>query len=388
MSREKGEKRIIKWTRGKVLSLILACILLSVCAGFGGSIAARHFFPPQEIPSSSDSSEAAASGFKMEEATGDNMNIQQIATKNNDSIVEIRTESVEQDPWLQEYITEGAGSGIIIRKDGYILTNHHVIEGAGTIYVSNRSDKADSDKEYPATVVGVSRENDLAVLKINAKNLSPVTFGDSDDVQAGDLAVIIGNPLGELGDTVSAGVISAKDRTVTIDNQTMSLIQTDASVNPGNSGGGLFNQKGQLIGVVVAKSAGSNIEGIGFAIPVNTAAKISDEIITKGGDVSSSSSQKGKAYSGMKYVDLTNEADAQNYGVSHPGIYIDSIHEKNPREAGFRPGDMVYSIDGKTIDSLVSLEKAITAHKPGETAKFVLIRDGKKVNISLKLTAR
>ncbi len=384
---ERKVHREVQWTRGKVVFLVLICMILSAIVGFGATVTANRFLPAQEGNAATE--KTADDGFTLEEVTGSNMSIQEIASKNSGSIVEIRTESVEQDPWLQEYVTEGAGSGIIIKSDGYIMTNHHVIAGAGTIYVSNRSDKADSDREYKATLVGVNKENDIAVLKIDAEGLAPVTYGNSDKVQPGDLAVIIGNPLGELGDTVSAGVISAKDRTVSIEDRTMSLMQTDASVNPGNSGGGLFNESGQLIGVVVAKSAGSNVEGIGFAIPVNVAAKIADEIITSGGDVSSSpSSQKGVAYSGMRYVDLTDKEKARNYDVATPGIYIEEVVEENPRSADFRSGDMVYSIDGKRIDSLDSLQKAITAHSPGETAKFVIVRDGERISISLELIRR
>lgn len=383
MNEGNRERKTIKWTKKTVLFLVLVCLLLSAAAGFGGGFAARLLMPGGDI---SPSEETSRAGLELQDITGSSMSTQEIAAKNNASIVEIRTESVQQDSWLQQYVTEGAGSGIIVKSDGYIMTNYHVIAGAGTIYVSNRSDQAGSDKEYTASVVGVNKENDIAVIKIKAEGLSAVTFGNSDDVRPGDLAVIIGNPLGELGDTVSAGVISAKDRKVTIDSQTMSLMQTDASVNPGNSGGGMFDRKGRLIGVVVAKSAGSNVEGIGFAIPVNVAAKISDEIIKKGGDVSSS--QAETAYSGMKYIDLANKAKALSYGVSTPGIYIQIVQEENPRSAGFRAGDMVYSIDGKTIHDLDGLQRAIAVHKPGETAEYVILRDGEKISLSLKLTSR
>ena len=380
------ERKEIRWTRKKVISLVLVCILLSTVPGFGGATLADHLKSSEKTPVQK---KEAGADTQLEKVTEGNLSVQEVSAKNSESVVEIRTEKVTQDPWLQEYVTQGGGSGIIIRSNGYILTNQHVINGARTIYVSNKSDKAGSEKEYVATLVGVNTENDLAVLKIDGENLKPVTFGNSDHVKPGDLAVVIGNPLGSLGDTVSAGVVSAKDRTITIDNQTMSLMQTDASVNPGNSGGGMFDSQGELIGVVVAKTMGSNVEGLGFAIPVNVAVKISDEIIEKEGDVSASPSAKaGAAYSGMGYIHLTDEAKALSYGVPSPGVYIQSVREKNPREAGFQPRDMVYSIDGKRIDNLGRLKEAISRRKPGDKAIFVVLRDGEKITIPLELMAR
>lgn len=218
----------------------------------------------------SRTSESTKGGFNLEKATGSAMTVKEIAKKVSDSVVEIRTESVVRNSWIQEYVTEGAGSGVIIKTDGSIITNYHVIQNARRIYVKI---DPNSNKEYEARVVKANRQNDVALLKINAKDLSAATFGNSDDIEAGDMAVVVGNPLGTLGDTVSAGIISSKERTITMDNRQMRLIQTDASINPGNSGGGLFNDHAQLVGLVVAKSAGENIEGLGFAIPIKTALK-------------------------------------------------------------------------------------------------------------------
>ena len=157
------------------------------------------------------------------------------------------------------------------------MTNNHVISDANKIKVTTSD-----EKEYDAELVGTDENNDVAVIKVDASDLKPATYGNSDELEVGDMAVAIGNPLGELGGTVTAGIISAKDRALSIDGKTLHLLQTDSSINPGNSGGGLFNDSGQLVGLVVAKSAGSDVEGLGFAIPVNTAANVAQQLIDKG----------------------------------------------------------------------------------------------------------
>ena len=157
-----------------------------------------------------------------------------------------------------------------------------------------------NSKQYEATLVGTDPETDIAVIKIKASGLVPATYGNSDELEVGDMSVIIGNPLGELGGTVTAGIVSALDREITIDGQPMTLLQTDASVNPGNSGGGMFDQYGHLIGIVVAKSSGSDVEGLGFAIPINTAAEVASQLM-KNGKVESTT-----GYSGMTYAQSQN----------------------------------------------------------------------------------
>ncbi|MEG0391250.1 MAG: trypsin-like peptidase domain-containing protein [Anaerovoracaceae bacterium] len=376
----KGKKsKDFRFTRKTAVTLVIVCALLSGGAGFGGTYLANQL----NAPRSGSNTRVTGTGFTLEDATGSKMTVQEIAEQNRNSVVEIRTESVQQDPWVREYVTQGAGSGIIIKSDGYIMTNYHVIEGANTIYVTN-----DGEKEYEATLVGGDAANDIAVLKIDAKDLSAVTYGNSDQISIGDLAVIIGNPLGELGDTVSAGILSAKDREVTLGDSVMTLMQTDASINPGNSGGGMFNQFGQLVGVVVAKSSGTDVEGLGFAIPINVAATIADEIINTGSYTNPNASTNGTAYSGMTYVAVASREEAQQYGVPSTGIYIKNVSGNNAKSVGFRPGDLVYSIDGKKVDSLDALKTLITSHKPGEQAQYVVIRNNQKVELTLVLEAK
>ena len=177
-------------------------------------------------------------------------------------MVAITTESVATDSWLRQYVTEGAGSGVIISEDGYIVTNNHVIDGASNIKVT-----LNDGTQVAAELISTDAQTDLAVIKIDKAGLPPVAFGDSAALNVGDLAVAIGNPLGTLAGSATEGIISGLEREITIDGRTMKLIQTSAAINPGNSGGGLFDQYGNLIGIVVAKSAGSEVEGLGFVIP-------------------------------------------------------------------------------------------------------------------------
>ena len=273
-------KKVIEWTRTKLACLLLAVVLLAGGAGYGGAMLAGGGGGSTASTGGSSSSSSSSQGFNLETATGSTMTVQQISKAVSDSVVEIRTESVSQGMGIQEYVTEGAGSGVVISEDGYIVTNNHVISGANKIYVT----LDDSEKEYTAKLIGTDSANDIAVLKIDASGLTPAKLGDSSSVTAGDMAVVIGNPLGELGDSVSAGIISSTARKITLENQEMTLMQTDASINPGNSGGGMFDSKGQLIGIVVAKSSGTDIEGLGFAIPVNTVSKAVENIMNGGGD--------------------------------------------------------------------------------------------------------
>ena len=300
------------------------------------------------------------------------MTIQEITKVSQPSVVEIRTEGIMSDSWMQQYVTEGAGSGVIISEDGYIMTNNHVIDGANKITVTT------ADKQsYEAKLVGTDSTNDVAVIKIDANGLTPATYGNSDELAVGDLAVAIGNPLGELGGTVTAGIISATDRKLSIDGKTMSLLQTDSSINPGNSGGGLFNDDGQLIGLVVAKSSGSDVEGLGFAIPINTAANVAQQLMTNG-------YVKDQPWSGMTYTEGSSGFDAF-FGMSSSSVYIYSVDTETAQKAGFESGDIVSEIDGKQITTIDDVSSVITSHKPGDVLTYKIIRNGQEMELQLKL---
>lgn len=312
----------------------------------------------------------------LEKATGSTLKISEIAALNANSVVEIRTESVATDFWMQQYIKEGAGSGVIISSDGYIVTNSHVIEGSQRAIVTLKNGES-----YKAKLVGRDGDTDLAILKISAKGLTPAVYGDSNKLSVGDIAVVIGNPLGELGGTVTAGIISALDRSITISGKAMTLLQTDASVNPGNSGGGIFNQRGELIGIVVAKSGGSNVEGLGFAIPINSAKKVLQDLASHG-------YVKGRATTGLTFVDLTSMPDALVYGVQNLGIYVKSVNLPLAEKSGFKKGDMIYYVEDKRIESSQDLLSAFENRKVGEKVKVTVVRNNKIVKLTLTLSEK
>lgn len=372
--------RPVSLTRKSLALLIALCVVVSAFFGFGGSYLANALNGGHS--GSSKTASVSKNGYKLEDATGSKMTVQEVTNKTKDSVVEIKTESVSADAWMQQYVTEGAGSGVVMTADGYIMTNNHVIDGASKITVTTSD-----DKEYEAKLVGTDSITDIAVLKISAKNLTPATYGNSDQLAVGDMAVAIGNPLGELGGTVSAGIISALDRELAIDGKTMTLLQTDASINPGNSGGGLFNGDGQLIGIVVAKSSGSNVEGLGFAIPINKAADVAQQLMDKG-YVSDQPS------TGMSYAESSqgngaaqffgNNQDSQSQSSS-AAVYIQEVTGTNAKKAGFQSGDLVYAVDGTRITSFNTLSSIVTSHKVGDKLTYTIVRGNQTKEIKLTL---
>ena len=288
--------------------------------------------------------------------------------------MEIKTEKVTNSSFLQQYVQTGAGSGVIISEDGYLITNNHVIDGASTIQV-----RTSDGTTYDAVLVGTDSKTDVAVLKINASGLTPVTFGDSDTLNVGETAVAIGNPLGELGGTVTNGIISAKDRSITLDNQQMTLLQTNAAINPGNSGGGLFNSRGELIGMVVAKSSGSDVEGLGFAIPSNLVSRITQELIANG-------YVTGRPALGVTVLSIENAQTAMQYGVNSLGVYITDVESGSAADkAGMQAGDRIISINNQVVESFADLSAALDNYAVGDTVEIMVSRGGSTVTLSLTL---
>ena len=372
--------RPVSLTRKSLALLIALCVVVSALFGFGGSYLANALNGGHS--GSSKTASVSKNGYKLEDATGSKMTVQEVTNKTKDSVVEIKTESVSADAWMQQYVTEGAGSGVVMTADGYIMTNNHVIDGASKITVTTSD-----DKEYEAKLVGTDSITDIAVLKISAKNLTPATYGNSDQLAVGDMAVAIGNPLGELGGTVSAGIISALDRELAIDGKTMTLLQTDASINPGNSGGGLFNGDGQLIGIVVAKSSGSNVEGLGFAIPINKAADVAQQLMDKG--YVSDQPSTGMSYAESSQGNGTaqffgNNQDSQSQSSS-AAVYIQEVTGTNAKKAGFQSGDLVYAVDGTKITSFNTLSSIVTSHKVGDKLTYTIVRGNQTKEIKLTL---
>ena len=303
-------------------------------------------------------------------ASGSNT-ISAIVKKAAVSVVEITTGIVNENRYVGRYVTEGAGSGVIISEDGYIVTNNHVVNGASNITV-----RTNDGTEHEATLVGIDARTDLAVIKIDANGLTPATFADSATTEVGELAVAIGNPLGTLGGTVTNGIISAKDREITIGGETMKLLQTSAAVNPGNSGGGLFDAAGNLVGVVNAKSAGSDIEGLGFAIPSNTVKEVVSELILHG-------YVSGRPQLGIGVIEVLDPMTAAMYRLGGMGIYVGSVLDENN---SLKKGDRISSINGKEIQTTSDITAILSEHKVGDVVTVKVFRDGKEAEVSVTLT--
>ncbi len=366
-------KRLRSHKRAGVAAVLALCLLCSSALGFAGGMVAVKSSDLGSSITEAQNITLKTAGTTLEDATGSQLTVKEIAALAANSVVEIRTESVATDSWMLQYVTEGAGSGVIVSKDGYILTNNHVIENSRKITVTLKSGKS-----YEAKIIGSDDETDVAVIKIDADGLTPAVYGDSSQLEVGDLSVVIGNPLGRLGGTVTAGIISALDRTIDIDGKSMTLLQTDASINPGNSGGGLFNQKGELVGIVVAKSAGSGIEGLGFAIPINKVKQIASQLTDYG-------YVKGRVDTGLTFVDLTSMKDAIYYGVLNLGIYVKSVDSDLAKTAGFKSGDMVYYVGDTKIDTSQDLTSAIAKYKVGDQVVFTVVRGSEMKKLTLTL---
>lgn len=307
--------------------------------------------------------------------SGSTLTVSDVANMTSSSVVEITTEVVANDMFMRQYVTEGAGSGVVISSDGYIATNNHVINGASKIIV-----RLTDGKEYQAKLIGTDAQTDIAVVKIEGAKLQPVTFGDSDNLKVGDTAIAIGNPLGKLGGTVTNGIISALNREIELEDQTMTLLQTNAAINPGNSGGGLFNDQGQLIGIVVAKSAESNVEGLGFAIPVNVVKEVVSSLMDVG-------YVQGRPILGVKVADVTSAQQAYQYGVNQLGVYIMELTKGTKAESsGLKVGDCLVAADDTQISSTSDLKKILQDHKVGDKLKVIVSRNGKLVTLQVELS--
>lgn len=307
--------------------------------------------------------------------------ISDVVSMTADSVVEITQYSTATSFLSQNYTSKGNGSGVIISNDGYILTNNHVISGAEKITV-----RLKNSEEYEATVVGKDSKTDVAIIKIDANDLKAATIGDSSKTKVGDFVLAIGNPLGELGGTVTYGYISALEREIKIDNSTMNLMQFDAAVNPGNSGGGLFNIRGELIGIVSAKSTGYDVEGLGFAIPINDISKVMSDILDLG-------YATNRAFLGVKLEDSAYSSNNQygglwgmfyqqiQYGANVAEVVKDSPAEK----AGIKEKDIIVSINGKVISTASEATAEVSSLSVGDEVEIGIIRDGRTKTVKATL---
>jgi serine protease Do len=289
-----------------------------------------------------------------------------------DSVVEISTTYPSSSSYnYSGQEQRGAGSGVILSNDGYIVTNDHVITGANSITIT-----LTNGKKYPATLIGTDPQTDIAVLKISATGLKPAIFGDPAKVTLGEMAIAIGNPLGELGGSVTSGIVSALDRAIAVEGVSMTLMQTDAAINIGNSGGALFNISGELIGIVNAKHMGSSIDGLGFAIPLNIAKASIDSIMAYG-------YVKGRGEIGISVQEISSTQMAIWYNVSETGLYISA--SENP---ALKANDRVISVNGTKINDFASFKSIVSKFGAGDTIQVTVERDGQTVTVDVTLRER
>lgn len=291
--------------------------------------------------------------------------------------VGVSLESTRANIFGQQSASAVAGTGFIITSDGYIMTNYHVIESAQKS--EHKIQVLFKDKSsFEAKIVGFDEDNDVAVLKIDASDLSPVSIGNSDDIAVGDSVFAIGNPLGELDFSMTSGRVSALDRSITIERNgtAINMFQFDAAINSGNSGGPVYNESGEVIGIATAKVGSSGVEGLGFAIPINDAADIANELITKG-------YVSGKAYMGVNIDNRYTSVYAQYYSMPE-GAYVYNVESGGCAEkSGLAAGDIITKVGSEAIGGYSDLNAAIKSFKAGESTEIVVYRGGEYVTLRI-----
>lgn len=364
-----SRKQDFPWA--KVIALMLVAALLGGALGAGGML----LLSPSGSNRSSQILEGTRPNTTIDVATIDTsreMTPAEVYAQNVASTVGITT-SVTTNFFGFTTTSAASGSGFIFSDDGYILTNYHVVENSTAVKVTMYDGSS-----YDAELIGYDESNDIAVLKIDAENLSPVVLGDSDNLNVGDSVLAIGNPLGELTFSLTAGVISALDREITLSgNVTMELIQTDCAINSGNSGGALFNLYGEVVGITNAKyssgGSGASIDNIGFAIPINSVLNIVDSIIEKG--------YIAKPYIGVSVVSVSSET--QSYGLPK-GAAVKAVNEDSPaEEAGLEINDIVTEANGVAIESSDDLVRLVGSLYNGAELKLTVYRQGETLEITV-----
>lgn len=361
----------------KIASLALVCALLGGLVGGGTAYLVSN-------SSSSNTTEVNVSNRKPTEiqlktVDGKNpMTDAELYAANVNSVVSINiTATSDPNFFGQTTQTAGAGSGFILTPDGYIVTNYHVVGDADTVKVTLYN--GDS---YDAQYIGGDEDYDIAVIKIEATDLPNVTLGNSDSLNVGDHVLAIGNPLGELTFSMSEGIASSVNRAIDVDGTPFNMIQVTAAINPGNSGGPLFNEYGEVVGIVSAKYssyASQSVEGLGFAIPINDAIKVAQDLLENG-------YVSGRPYMGITYLAVTDAQTAAQLNVNAYGVYVVDVVQGGPADkAGLKTGDRIVSIDGTEIAQKDDLGTLIQQHAAGDTLSITVAREGQMQTVSLTL---
>lgn len=374
----KPKKHCSPWI--KVLCICLVCALLGGLAGGAiaeGRMNSRIEDMQTELNELKNKPAPAPVIMSNADVEAGLMSPSQIYDRACSQVVGITTEVTFTNFFGMTSSSAVSGSGFIISEDGYVLTNYHVIEYAHKGDTTATVMTHDGTR-YDATIVGVEESNDVAVLKIDATGLTPVTIGNSDALSVGDAVYPVGNPLGELEFSMSSGHISALDRYITTDEsgESINMFQMDAAVNAGNSGGPVFNSRGEVVGIVTAKYSDTGVEGLGFAIPINDAGRIAEDLITKG-------YVTGKAHMGVQIDQRYNETYSQYYGLPM-GAYVYYVEKDSCAEkAGIAAGDIITSVDGKTVENYSELSHTIRQFHAGDTVDIVLHRAGKEMTVTI-----
>lgn len=372
--KKKREKKPL--TRAAAIVICVCCVVLSVAAGFVGSML-PDIIDFKKDPNETEKNSTAVIYRSVETVPedGEVSTLSEVANLVSDSVVEITTEYVSnQNSYFGQFINEGAGSGVIISEDGYIVTNNHVIYDPDSGKVADIIGVRLRDgTEYEAKLIGRDTDSDIAVIKVDGEKLSAAVWGKSEELLVGQSIFVVGNPLGELGGTVTSGIVSSTSREVEVENVKMTLIQTDAAVNPGNSGGGMFNLKGELIGIVNAKSSGSGVEGLGFAIPSDDALDIVEQLLNYG-------YVKGKVYLGISFY----EANSGYYFYTEDSgiLYVYNV-EKGYNDDVLKSKDIVLSIDGEEVSSVADVKAILRGHSVGDKLTFSILRNKKAMDVEV-----
>lgn len=364
---------------GRVVALILSCAVISAACGFGGAILAQN--GSRTGKTTVQQSNRTATTVNVKKVDGQTlMSPAEVYASTVNSVVSINCSAVSTNIFGQQTESASSGSGFIYTADGYIVTNQHVVANASSINVTLYNGDT-----YPATLVGSDSDYDVAVLKIDAKDLPAVTLGSSTDVNVGDTVMAIGNPLGELTFSMSQGIVSCVNRAINVEGTPFNMIQVDASINPGNSGGPLMNPYGEVVGIVSAKYssyANTTVEGLGFAIPINDVQSIIKDIMENG-------SVGNKAYMAITAGTMTQQMAAQYKINATEGVFVYSVEDDGAGDkAGLKLGDVITKLNDTQITSMEDLSAAKKGFKAGDTVTLTVLRDGKEITTQLTFDAQ
>jgi serine protease Do len=385
------EKKKMSSLKKTLVIAVVACSIFSLLIGLGGGfLASMFYYKTLELNNEPTPTVSSIATGQSELRNSENASIYTASTIEKDygSVADIYADTVdaivgivveiESSSGWNTFTSTSSGSGVIISEDGYIVTNNHVIANAKkiTVYLNDK-------ESYTAQLVGLDVQLDLALLKIDANNLKYMVLGNSDEIVVGEMVLVIGNPLGYLSQSLTVGYISGLEREITLDNEKMVLLQTDAAVNPGNSGGALINTRGELIGIINAKSYGSEIDGIGFAIPINDIKEVLDDIVSFG-------YVKGRPYLGVGLGEITSQSTLNWYNMMYGmnltklGVYVASIEEGSAAQAaGIKEFDCITTFDGVEVLSMTHLKELIDGCTVGQNVDVTIVRGSETLTLDV-----